>query len=345
MQVEEHLSARRLLGLLAAFMLGIANVSAAVAASEGSNPAVLAQPAVDFEDTEEIDDADIGKTGNAAFNAAGQPRESRERFKMRLTYGDRITLGNGQATTFIIVRRTGEPQVMGLEFEESMLDDLPYDPPFDGNNCFDINGDGEISFHDPVECAGGYQAILFFPKAIVEEAELPFTWFLLNWNPVGHDPPGIYDRPHFDFHFYILDYIERNFIRPGPCGIVVNCDDFVIATKSVPERYLHPDYADFMAVEPRMGNHLVDATAPEITGQEPFTRTFVYGSYDGKIAYYEPMITLEYLETQPNICIPLKLPAAYEISGHYPTRYCIRYSEYRKKYRITLEGFIYREAS
>src|SRR5690348_14444530 len=31
-----------------------------------------------------------------------------------------------------------------------------------------------------------------------------FTVLGLDWNPQGHPPPGIYDVPHFDFHFYYI---------------------------------------------------------------------------------------------------------------------------------------------
>ena len=52
------------------------------------------------------------------------------------------------------IEQDGKPRALGLEFTRSMLADLPYDPPFDGNNCFDINGDGELTFHLPMpECA------------------------------------------------------------------------------------------------------------------------------------------------------------------------------------------------
>ena len=39
-------------------------------------------------------------------------------------------------------------------------------------------------------------------------ADIPFKWVLLNWTPHGHIPPGVYDTPHFDVHFY-LDSIEN----------------------------------------------------------------------------------------------------------------------------------------
>lgn len=259
-------------------------------------------------------------------------------------YGDRTSILGGRAQTYVQIDRGGKPRALGLKFTGSMLSNLPYDPPFDGNNCFDINGDGELTFHPPMpECAGGYQAILFFPAKTVERAKLPFKWFLLNWNPMGHGPIGIYDRPHFDFHFYIMDYIERNYIRPGPCGIVVDCDDFETAIKPVPSNYLAPDYQSFDAVEPRMGNHLVDVTSPEITGADIFKRTFVYGSYNGAITYLEPMITLEFLETRPRECLPVKQPAAFKATGYYPTEYCIQYRH--GAYTISLEGLTFRRGS
>ena len=256
-------------------------------------------------------------------------------------YGDRTSILGGRGQTYVQIEQGGKPRALGLRFTRSMLADLPYDPPYDGNNCFDINGDGELTFDMPMpECAGGYQAILFFPAKIVERAKLPFKWLLLNWNPTGHGPPHVYDVPHFDFHFYIMDYIDRNYIRPGPCGIVVNCDDFETAIKPVPARYLPPDYQDFQAVEPRMGNHLVDVTSPEFT-PAGFTRTFVYGSYNGQITYLEPMITLAFLESQPGECLPVKQPQAFKVAGYYPTRYCIRYDS--GTYTISLEGLKFRQ--
>jgi hypothetical protein len=259
-------------------------------------------------------------------------------------YGDRTSLLGGRARTFVQLNEHGRPRALGLKFTSSMLSNLPYDPPFDGNNCFDINGDGDLSFHPPMpECAGGYQAILFFPAKIVKRANLPFKWFLLNWNPAGHGPIGIYDRPHFDFHFYIMDYVDRNFIRPGPCGIVVDCDDFQTAIKPVPSQFVPPDYRSFDAVEPRMGNHMVDVTSPEITGQDVFKHTFVYGAYNSKITYLEPMITLEHLQTNPNECLPVKQPAAFEVAGYYPTKYCIRNQS--GAYTISLEGLKFHRGS
>jgi hypothetical protein len=74
----------------------------------------------------------------------------------------------------------------------------------------------------------------------------------------------------------------------------------------------------------------------------PFTKTFLYGSYDGKLAFYEPMITQEWLATKPQHTEEIKLPAAYEKSGYYPTRYSVRHDAALREYTIALEGCLAR---
>ncbi len=49
------------------------------------------------------------------------------------------------------------------------------------------------------------------------------------------------------------------------------------------------------------------------------------------------MITLAFLETQPDECLPVKQPAAYKVAGYYPTEYCTRFRD--GKYTISLEGW------
>jgi hypothetical protein len=56
------------------------------------------------------------------------------------------------------------------------------------------------------------------------------------------------------------------------------------------------------------------------------------------------MITRSYLESRPDICAALKLPQAWEIGGHYPTNYCIRYRDGEGRYTVSLEDFVFRGA-
>jgi hypothetical protein len=165
---------------------------------------------------------------------------------------------------------------------------------------------------------------------------------MLDWSPNGHQPAGIYDTPHFDFHFFMQDFEEVIGIAPGPCS-GLDCEAFRRASRPVPTELLPPGFVDSGAVLPYMGNHLVDATSPELHGQ-PFTRTWLYGAYDGQVTFYEPMMTRQSLVEQPNECATLKMPAAYARSGLYPTRFCTHLDTQAHVYRAYLADFVHRRA-
>ena len=75
-----------------------------------------------------------------------------------------------------------------------------------------------------------------------------------------------------------------------------------------------------------------------------FTHTFIFGAYDGHVIFYEPMITLLYLQSRPDTCVPIRQPQAWETEGYYPTRYCIRYRADDERYTVSLEDFVHRAA-
>ena len=50
----------------------------------------------------------------------------------------------------------------------------------------------------------------------------------------------------------------------------------------------------------------------------------IMGSYDGKMTFYEPMITLDYLITKPNITKPAPVPTKFSKAGYYPMKYSIK---------------------
>jgi len=169
----------------------------------------------------------------------------------------------------------------------------------------------------------------------------PFQYMMLDWNPNGHEPAGVYDKPHFDFHFYMQDLEDVMDIKPGDCS-GLNCDDYAKAMKPLPAEFAPEGYINVGSVVPYMGNHLVDPASPEFNGKL-FTRTWLYGTYDGEITFYEPMITRKSLVEDGNQCSSLKLPSAYSKSGYYPTKYCTQYDERQKVYRIFVADFVYRQ--
>lgn len=251
-------------------------------------------------------------------------------------------VGNGTVSSYAEFDWGGAPRAIGLVFHPGALDGLPATLS-DEHHCFDRNKDGKI---DPAkECMATHEWVIPLPSVVARRSDIPFKWVGLNWNAHGHIPPGVYDLPHFDIHFH-FDPIEKILaIRPGLCGPeFVRCDQFKIATKPLPSNYMHSDYKSVDAVAPTMGNHLIDPTSPEFHKRK-FTRTFIYGAYDGRLIFYEEMLTLEFLRSRPDTCFRIKSPPAVAVKGYYPTQSCIRFHPRSEEYTVSLEGFTLREAS
>ncbi|MCE7982480.1 MAG: hypothetical protein DYG89_14915 [Caldilinea sp. CFX5] len=257
-------------------------------------------------------------------------------------YGESGEMGQGTVRTYAELNADGSPVSLGIVYTQALLEGLPTEPNMK-SRCFDVNGNGTL---DMGECIGDYELILSMPPEVTQNSEIPFQHATLNWNAHGH-PPAIWGAPHFDFHFYMISEEEVQAIRPGTCGAIINCDDFKRATTPVPAPYVPANYHSVGDAVAAMGDHLVDAVAPEL--QDPpeveFTHSFIYGAYDGHISFYEPMITRDYLLGQPDECKAVSLPEAWEISGYYPTEYCIHYHAERQETTVSLEKFVYREAS
>jgi hypothetical protein len=232
--------------------------------------------------------------------------------------GYSVPLGNGNVSTYVVFSKNKDekgrkrPVELGIQIPKAVMNSLPAHPE---------------------------ALVIDFPG---QARETPFQYMLLDWNPQGHEPVGIYDLPHFDFHFYMQDLDDVNEINPGPCS-GLDCDDYAKAMKPVPSEFAPAGYINVGSVVPYMGNHLIDPTSPEFNGQI-FTRTWLYGAYDGEITFYEPMITRASLIAEPNQCTALKLPLQYSSSGYYPTKYCTAFDEEKKIYRVYITDFVRRTA-
>ena len=252
-------------------------------------------------------------------------------------------VGKGRARTYVALDTHGYPLALGVSMDRAALDGLPTEPN-STSRCFDKNGNSRMDAH---ECIGDYENVFMVPEAAAQ-ALAPFKWVGLNWNPHGHFPPAPppWAEPHFDFHFYTAERAAIKAIRPGPCGELIDCEDFKKATKPVPAKYVHPDYINVDAAVPDMGNHLIDAKAPELQkGGPKFTHTFIYGSYEGQIVFLEPMITHAFIASSPDMCARIKQPQAFQTAGYYPTKYCVRHLKAVDRYTVSLEDFVKRDAN
>jgi hypothetical protein len=252
------------------------------------------------------------------------------------TFRGRVeSLGVGTVQSFLTTDVKGAPIALGVTLSRGALEQLP-DAPNTVSRCYDVDGNGSHSGH---ECIGDLERILDVP--VSGSSGIHFQWITVNWNAGGHPAP--YNRPHFDFHFYTADRALIEGITPGRCGELVDCGHFKRASEAVPARYLPAGHISVGAVVPRMGNHLLDSQSPEIRDSLPFSRTFIYGAYAGELIFWEPMITMEFLQKTPDACFAISQPAGFRRAGYYPTQYCVRRDQQGQR-TVTLEGFRYKEA-
>jgi hypothetical protein len=217
-----------------------------------------------------------------------------------------VQLHDGKAFTWTKVNTDGTPQQLAITITDAALKSVPIDSDH-GNHQNHL----VLSLH---------------PKH-----NTPFNHVLLDWNPSGHEGP-MYMLPHFDFHYYFMSPAEVNAIVEGP------------------QMNNHPDPAYLPAGHiapvpgvPGMGKHWLDPTSGELSGGQIFTQTFIYGSYDGKVNFMEPMITKAFIDTTKNFSRPIPQPAKFRETGYYPTKMSIK--RHDGVTDIILEDFVRRQAS
>lgn len=233
---------------------------------------------------------------------------------IKLYKGQEQTFQHGRAWTWLELDGSGNPYRMGISIDEIAMNTLDMTPP-----------DSPGHHHE------NSLSLKFDAKASIT----PFTHALLDWNPVGHEPMAIYGKPHFDFHFYMQSEADRLAIP------VYEADSMKF--KNYPAAgYLPDTYIPVPGGVPMMGAHWADRTAPELNGQ-PFTQTFLYGSYNGEVTFFEPMITKAFIDANSSYERAIPQPVKFKKAGYYPTRF--RIEKVNGVTNVSLEGFIYRQES
>ena len=251
---------------------------------------------------------------------------------LRRIDGATVPLGRGHVRSYVLRDTGGAPIELGVALDELALDDLP------------APGTGHHGPHGEM-----HEYIVPLPDG----HGTPFKFVELDWNPGGHEPPGVYDTPHFDFHFYTITKAERDAIDPADPRYAEKANrmpaaDLVPQFNDVPRPPGTPLSATAV---PRMGVHMVDVRTPELQAllgrpeaYRPFTTTFIHGAWDGHMTFWEPMITRAHLlakraATDPSVrdeLIELPLPQRYEAAGRYPLAYRIAWDPQAREYRVAL---------
>lgn len=263
----------------------------------------------------------------------------------RREYGNAQTLGNGKVRTYVVRKDgTGAPIEVGVALSESAMEGLPAPMHHAGADA--------TSPHTM-----GTEILLDLPA----NHGTQFKFVQLDWNPAGHEPPGVYDVPHFDFHFYNITREERDEIVPTN-------PNYVASARNAPdgqgarEFFVNPAVAMNAPAEavavPKMGVHWLDARSPELQGLvgnpkgfKPFTATYIQGAWNGKFIFEEPMITRAHIMARKSATdpaerdqiIPLSSAVKASPAGYYPSAYRITYDAAAKEYRIALTQLAHRE--
>lgn len=223
---------------------------------------------------------------------------------IRTFYGPTQPVGNGVGRAWVQVNASGDPTSVGITLSGKALERLPEEDA---------------------------QFVFFFPKV---KGKNFYTHMLVDWNPHGHEPAHIYDKPHFDFHFYII---------PNEARLAIGPNDLVQFANAPAPQYVPSNYMQIPGGVPQMGAHWADLESPEFQPGGTFTRTFIWGSYDGAFIFWEPMITMEYLLSHPNETIPVRQPQAYARDGWYAMNYNVSFSEKPDQYTVALTNLTYHQ--
>lgn len=228
--------------------------------------------------------------------------------------GEVKTFQHGKAWTWYEVDGNNKPLRIAIAIDDAAMNSLD-------------RGDGEGGEHNHSNSIS---------MKLHSRAEgTPFNHVMLEWNPQGHPPMNIYTKPHFDFHFYTTNEAQRLAI-PVYEQAQEKFDNF-------PFDYMPANYVPIPGGVPQMGTHWVDRTAPELAPGGTFTQTFLYGSYNGDVTFYEPMITEDFLKQNATFQRDIPVPARFKKAGWYPTT--MRVAKADGTTHVIIENFVHRQAN
>lgn len=230
--------------------------------------------------------------------------------KLNIFKGPEVQLGEGKARSFVSVDEEGFPIEIGLVMRKEVLDNLSILPP------------------------SSVATVLPFHHKATELT--PFEHIGINWQPTGHGP--VFYVPHFDIHFYMISNEERLAIP-----------EYSETTDPLfnlypPEGYMPADYINFPGeggVYPEMGKHWVPA---DFLSYVPLTHIVVLGTYNGEFVFQEPMVSVDYLLSNPDFSGDYSQPLYFQESTNYPTKYNVYVDPKTQDIYITLSDFVARQA-
>lgn len=235
--------------------------------------------------------------------------------KLNVFKGPQVALGYGKVRSWVSVNKDGFPNEIGIEITPEAFKNLS----------------AETAKSVPPE-----HSTIVIPLHLKAKQLTPFDHVGLNWNPHGHPPPGVFDAPHFDIHFYMISVEEQ-------MAIPAWSDETNALFSDPPLGFMPADYftppGPPGTAEPQMGKHWLPVNLGAFL---PFSKIMIYGSFDGKLIFVEPMITLDYLLSNEPFSESYSQPDLFAKSGNYPTKYNIFHDPTTGNTYVTLSDFVWR---
>ncbi|GGK78519.1 hypothetical protein GCM10011405_27980 [Rufibacter glacialis] len=213
-------------------------------------------------------------------------------------YGPLVTVGQGNARTWVTTNDAGTPTSLGLTFSEQAIT-------------------GNLG-----------NAMRMYTLALPAQADQTlYDHVMLDWNPQGHDPGPLYGAPHFDLHFYMI-----------PPDQVANIQGSAATDQMPAAQFRPQNYMITPGIVPGMGAHWIDFTDVNNTPGNfaknfiygSFNGNFIFHEPMFTLAYLK---TLPTIGTQT---MDIPQPASYQMAGLYPQRYSFSYNANTKEYTISL---------
>lgn len=226
-------------------------------------------------------------------------------------YGTPVKIGDDSARTYVKVDASGNPTAIGIAIDHEAMANIPSQGPFGS------------SFPLPIPNEGN--------------SKLPFKHITFDYNPSGHEP-GPFMVEHFDAHFYTMTATEVAAIDMDSNKMYKEPNQ-----SDVPAGYTGyfqvPGGGPRIAVGgvPMMGWHFSDSTLP-VTA---FDHVFIYGFYNAKMNFMEPMVTKAFLDSHADVTRNIPQPQTYINSGNYwPTKYRIYYEAATQRHFIEMNTMV-----
>jgi len=225
-----------------------------------------------------------------------------------------IKVFNGTVRSYVVTTPGGQPQEVGIEISPAVLQSLP------------AGADSEVNIDADVH-------IFMIPLPDKAKQLTAFDHVEFDWYPQGHSPVGVYSVPLFDILFYKITLQQQMAIPPYTDATAYLFDNLP------PQGYIPDGYVPAPGGTVQKGKHWMDVTAPEFNGGT-FTKSFVYGSYDGNVVFYQPLVSKAFLEKNTYSAADIRQPQYYSPRNtYYPTKYRIAHDPVTGNYFVSLSGF------